>query len=137
MQQTMRLFVTQRWPAPEKLLTRSGRQRPPDQTRSGFFFVAGPQEKAPPTGRGKGGFRHWSGRAREIARPVALPTVGRRARLFPDFNPPRSAPATADKPNAQRAPNEVKSSASSESIFWAAVAKMPRSNSKPEERRCR
>ena len=37
-------------------------------------------------------------------------TVGRRARLFPDFNPPRSAPATADKPNAQRAPNEVKSS---------------------------
>jgi hypothetical protein len=31
---------------------------------------------------------------------VALPTVGRRARLFPDFNPLRSAPATADKPNA-------------------------------------
>jgi hypothetical protein len=29
-----------------------------------------------------------SGRAREITRPVALPTVGRRARLFPDFNRP-------------------------------------------------
>jgi hypothetical protein len=87
---------------PDQRPNASLRANPRALSRSGFFFVARPHKKKP---RQWGGVKvasdTESGRAREITRPVALPTVGRRARLFPDFNPLRSAPATADNPNAQ------------------------------------
>jgi hypothetical protein len=50
---------------------------PSENLARGSFLWPGPTRKSPAKGGAKvasdtGGFRHWSGRAREIARPVAL-----------------------------------------------------------------
>ena len=63
-----------------------------------LFCGAAPQENAPPMGRGKGGFRHWVGPSEGDHPTRCIVLVGACA-LFPDFNPLRNAPATADKSN--------------------------------------
>jgi hypothetical protein len=75
---------------------------PGENLARGSFSWPAHEKKPRQPGRGNAD-RHWSGRARESPGPwYCLLLVG--ARLFPDFNPPRSAPATADKPNAQASP---------------------------------
>jgi hypothetical protein len=91
------------------------------------------QEKAPPMGRGKGGLRHWVGPSEgdNPARCIAYCWSARAP--LPRLQSPFAARRRQQTSRMlQRAPNEVKSPASSKSIFWPAVAKIPRWSAKSE-----
>ena len=81
---------------------------PGENLARGSFLWPGPARKSPAKGGAKVASDWWLqtlvGPGEGSPGPWHWPTVGRRVRLFPDFNPPRSAPATADKSNAQASP---------------------------------